>query len=372
MSRISFELATSADDADLRRMLRENPMPGAISVSFEREPNYFLGAKVEGPFRQVIIARDQSRGEIVAMGSRSIRDVYLNGAVQSVGYLSQARIAPGYRAMRRALGRAFDFLRTLHQDGRTRFYYTSIIEDNLPARRLFSAGLPGMPHFQEYARMHTLAVYCRRKRRRLPIPDGLQLARGSSGHVSEIVACLQRNGVRYQLAPHWTSDTLFSPDHTPDLAPGDFFLALDRKHVVGCLAAWDQSRFKQAVVRGYSGALGRWRVLANVGARLAGWPVLPPPNTPFRYCYASHLAVDHDNPHVFAALLRALYNHLAGQGYSYFMVGLGEANPLRPVVTASYRHIAYTSQLYFVSWDDGLEAISRDDSRVPGPEIAVL
>ena len=46
MSRISVELATSADDADLRRMLRENPMPGAISVSFEREPNYFIGTKV--------------------------------------------------------------------------------------------------------------------------------------------------------------------------------------------------------------------------------------------------------------------------------------------------------------------------------------
>ena len=372
MSKITFELATPADDAELRRMLRENPMPGAISVSFEREPSYFVGAKVEGPFHQTVVARDQSSGKVVGMSSRSIRDVYLNGAVQSVGYFSQVRIAPDYRAMRRALGRALDFLRALHQDGRTRLYYTSIIEDNLPARRLFSAGLPGMPHLQEYARMHTLAIYCRRKRHKLPMPDGLQLARGSSTHVNEIVACLQRNGARYQLAPYWTSDTLFSPNHTPDLIPDDFFLALDGEHVVGCLAAWDQSRFKQTVVRGYSGALGRWRVLVNVGARLAGWPVLPPPNTPFRYCYASHLAVDDDSPHVFAALLRALYNHLAGQGYSYFMVGLGEANPLRPVVTASYRHITYTSQLYLVAWDDGLEVISRDDNRVPGPEIAVL
>jgi len=100
--------------------------------------------------------------------------------------------------------------------------------------------------------------------------------------------------------------------------------------------------------------------------------VLPPPGTPLYHCYASHLAVDDDNPQVFVALLRVLYNHLASQGYSYFMIGLSEANPLRPVVTASYQHITYTSQLYLVAWEDSLGAIFPDDRRVPGPEIAVL
>jgi hypothetical protein len=204
------------------------------------------------------------------------------------------------------------------------------------------------------------------------MPDGLRLAQGSPIHINEIAECLQRNGARHQLAPCWTSETLFHPDHTPDLAPEDFFVALDRDRVVGCLAAWDQNRFKQSVVRGYSGTLSRWRGLANVGARLAGWPVLPPPHTPFRHSYASHLAVDDDNPQVFAALLRALHNHLAAQGHSHFMIGLSKANPLLPIVTASYRHITYASQLYLVGWEDSLEAISRVNNQVPGPEIAVL
>ncbi|UCC61863.1 MAG: hypothetical protein JSV36_13845, partial [Anaerolineae bacterium] len=332
MSNITFELATPADDPALRRMLRENPLPGAISVSFEREPSYFHGAKVQGPFHQTCIARERSSGEIVGMGSRSIRDVYLNGAPQAVGYLSQLRVKPEYRARRRMLTQAFEFLHHLHQDGRTPFYFSSIIQDNLPARRLLSAGLPGLPSFVEYARMHTLAVHCPKSRRRLPLPSGLRLARGSPLYLDEIAVCLQRNGARHQLAPCWTRETLFHPDHTPDLAPEDFFLALEQDRVVGCLAAWDQNRFKQTVVRGYSGPLGRWRGLVNVGARLAGWPVLPPPNTPFRHAYASHLAVDDDDPHVFAALLRALHSHLAAQGYSYYMIGLSEANPLGPTV----------------------------------------
>lgn len=372
MPKITFELTTPADDAELRRMLRENAMPGSISVTFEREPNYFIGAKVEGPFHQTVIARDTSVGRIVGMVSRSIRDVYLNGVVQSVGYLGQVRIDPDYRAMRRALWLAFDFVRTLHQDGRAPFYLASIIEDNLPARRFFTARLPGMPHLQEYARMHTLAIYCRRKRRRLPLPNGLQLARGNSAYGNEIVDCLQRNGARYQLGPYWSGDTLFSPDHTPDLTPDDFFLALDGRCVVGCLAAWDQSRFKQTVVRSYSGALARWRVLANLGARVAGWPVLPPPHTPFRYCYASHLAVDDDRQDVFAALLRALYNQGVEKKYNYFMLGLCENHPFLETAMSTYPHVDYTSQLYLGVWEPELETLSQVDGRLPGIEIAVL
>jgi hypothetical protein len=372
MSNITFNLATPGDDPELRRLLRENPFPGKISVSFEREPNYFIGANLGNSIHQTVIARDGSSGEAIAMGGRSIRDVYINGIVKRVGYLSDLRISKGYRVMRRELSRALTYFHNLHQDGHVPFYLSSIIEDNLAARRLFSAGLPGLPNFQEYARLYTLAIYCRRKRRRLPMPNGLRSTRGSSARIKEITACLQRNAVRYQFASHWNSDSLFNPDHTPDLAPEDFFLAQDGEKVVGCLALWDQSRFKQTVVRGYAGSLARWRGLVNVGARIFGWPILPSPHEPFHHSYACHLAVDDDNPRIFASLLRAVYNHAATQDNSYFMIGLSEAHPFLPIVKSSYRNITYKSQLYLVAWEDGLREVSRVDNRVPGLEIAII
>ena len=372
MPDIIFNLATPEDEAELRRMLRQNPMPGAISVSFEREPNYFLAARVEGPFHQTLVARDQASGQVVGLGCRSVRMRYLNGSPQPVGYISQLRIDPAYRRMRRALTQAFNFLHCLHQDGQAPFYFASIIEDNRPARRLLAAGLPGLPRFQPFARLRTLAIYCRRRRPDLPMPAGLRLVRGSPAQVKAIVACLQRNAARYQLAPDWIEETLFNPDHTPDLAPEDFFLALAGEEVVGCLAAWDQSRFKQTIVRGYAGRLARWRGLINLGARLLGWPALPPPDAPFRYCYASHLAVDADRVDVFVPLLRALYNYAADKQYSYFMLGLAETHPFLSSITRTYRRVDYQSVLYLVTWEDELAKLPQLDGRIPGPEIAVL
>jgi len=58
MSRYRFELAGPADDADLRHILAQTPLPGPIAVAFHREPSYFAGARVDGRFRQVVAARD--------------------------------------------------------------------------------------------------------------------------------------------------------------------------------------------------------------------------------------------------------------------------------------------------------------------------
>src|SRR6185436_9485087 len=96
MSRLSFELATPDDDADLRRLLRENPIAGSISLSFEREPCYFDAAIVEGPFHQTIVARESDSGRVIAFGNRSVRPLFVNGQVQDIGYMSQLRVNPKY------------------------------------------------------------------------------------------------------------------------------------------------------------------------------------------------------------------------------------------------------------------------------------
>jgi hypothetical protein len=215
--------------------------------------------------------------------------------------------------------------------------------------------------------MFTYAIYPARRKRALSLPGSLRLAPGSDKYANGIVECLSRDNARKQFAPCWTFESLF----TSNLTPSDFFLALDGECVVGCLACWDQSAFKQTVVRGYSGSLARWRKLLNMFSSFAGWPYLPEPNTPLRHSYACHLAVEDDDPAVFAALLRELYNHNTERGYSYFMLGLAESSLLKDVMKA-YRPLTYTSQIYLVNWDEGRDLLAGIDERTPGLEIAIL
>ena len=371
----SLRLATRADEAALRQLLRENPMPGSISLTYEREPDYFIAAEVDGTLSQTIISIDDETGEYRGMGARIIRPMYFNGQVQDVGYMSHLRVdlrRSWGLTLARHFARSFQKFHQLHADGRVPFYLMSVIADNAPARRLLTSELPGMPHAHEYARMFTYAVSPHRVKREIPLPSGLKLERGTSEHIPEIIACLQRNSRRLQFAPYWSAQNLFTLSQTPNLYPGNFSLAFNDSSVVGCLALWDQTPFKQTIVRGYSGSMARSRPLINLLSHFIDVPYLPRLNTSLQYCYASHLAIDNDNMQIFSSLLRAVCNETVRRGFNYFMIGLSESNPLRPVLTRNYLHITYPSRIYLMAWNDGLDAMARVDTRVPGLEIAVL
>src|SRR5436305_15344875 len=90
-NRVRFELATESDDFEIRRLLREQPMPGRISLSLERGSRYFADAALPNAEKQTIVAREF--GRLVCVGSCAIRRCFVNGQPRRVGYLGGLRLA---------------------------------------------------------------------------------------------------------------------------------------------------------------------------------------------------------------------------------------------------------------------------------------
>lgn len=364
-----YELAQPADDPELRCLLRENPFPGSVSLSFDREPDYFQATAVEGEFSQTLLVRDTSTGRILGIGDRSVRQLYVNGGIRPVGYFSGLRAAANFQhgmTVARLLSQGFAGQRELHKDGRTSFYLMSIISDNRPAQRLLDAKLPNFPHLHHYTRMLTFAIH--------PTPargaQRISIERGTPGRIPAILGCLARHGERTQFTPYWSAETLFSA-RTPGLSVTDFFLALDGERVIGCLALWDQQSFKQSVIRGYSGSVAHFRWAINLLSRLGGWAWLPEPGTRLNHCFACFAAVDGDDVAVFKALLRALIDEAARRAYDFVMLGLPAGHSFVPVIR-TYHPITYQSDIYLAAWEDGLSDVAAIDNRPPGLEIALL
>jgi hypothetical protein len=131
----TFELAKPEDDAALRQLLANNAMPGHIRISYQREPNYFAGCGTMGHLWQIIVGRQQPRGELTGLACRATRPLFVNGEEQEIGYLGQLRIDKRFRG-RWILPRSFRYLRTLHNDGQVQAYLSTIIEDNRIAQGL--------------------------------------------------------------------------------------------------------------------------------------------------------------------------------------------------------------------------------------------
>ncbi|MCB9761664.1 MAG: hypothetical protein H6739_17605 [Alphaproteobacteria bacterium] len=366
---VTFGLAQPAEEPQLRRVLRDNPMAGAVSVAFQREPDFFAAATIEGPVHQCVVARTEA-GEVVGLCSRSVRPVWLNGEIQEVGYLSMLRLDAAWRGRPRMLKGGFEAVHRLHEaDKRTAFAFTTIIEDNHTARRILERGLPGFPTYHPREVMVTLAMPTWRRRRAPRVP-GVDLRQATAAELPDLADCLGRNLRRTNLAPAWTAEDLADPALCRGLAPGDFTVALRGGRVVGCVALWDQQGFKQSVVAGYEGGLGRFRGVVNAAAPWVGVPRLPAPGEPLRHAFLSHLAADEDA--LLPALLVAAYNRSLSGGYAYLTTMLAERHPMTAPLKRRFGAIEYRSVLYLVCWPDGADAVAAVDDRLPQPEVAVL
>ncbi len=371
MGSIDYRLATTDDDPDLRQLLRDNPMPGEVSVSLEREPSAFLAGSIEGERHLTIVARDRAQGRPVGMASRSVYGGFLNGTPCNLGYLSQLRVDRAYRGRIGLLPAGFDLLRTLRRRDDLPFDLTTIIADNQPARRVLNAGLAGLPPYLALEPFTTLMLPLWRPRTPKS-PGHFVIERGSVERIGDIVECIERNRSRFQFAPRWTAPELLCPERSRGLAPSDFLIAVRRGTVIGCVALWDQNDFKQIVIRSYGGAVTRWRPIVALAAHLLGSPRLPNPGQPIPHVYLSHVAIDDDRVQVFSALLARAYRDACELGHACLLVGFAERHPFLKVVQSSYRAWTYVSILYAVCWEGVKAAIERIDGRIPHMEVALL
>ena len=365
-SQFDIDLATPADDLELRQLLRRNRIPGPISVTFEREPSFFDSCHVRGDYFQVGVGRDRRTGKIIGLGTRSIASAFVNGNPTPVGYLADLRLEPEYRGGT-LIARGYRFLRYLHEDGRTKLYTTMIFAGNHAALRTIASGRAGLPQYHDMGVIHSPGINIRRTR---PIIcANCEILRGSEELLPEIVECLNRNNARRQFAP--LHEVVMFKKRWREFRAENFFIAVRGSRLIGILGCWDQTSFKQTRIAGYTPPL-RWLVPATNALRpLIGAARLPKPGEEVPYFYIGFIAVDGDDLRVFGALLRYAYNHAVGSRYVHAILALHERDPLLPVLR-EYSLTAFSGRLFCVTFDDGESLFRNLDGRIPYLEAATF
>ena len=239
-------LANEADDDQLRGLLRRSPIPGSISVAFEREPSFLDSCRVRGDFFQVGIGRDRRTGNVIGVGTRSVAPAFVNGRPMPLGYLADLRLDEQYRGGT-LIARGYRFLRHLHEDHRVGLYTTMIFSGNHAALTTIASGRAGLPQYHDMGVVHSPGINIRRTKP--PINAGCDVLRGSEDLLPEIVECLNRNNSRRQFAPVHTIAMFKS--QWRDFRVTDFYVAVRGSRVIGVLGCWNQSSFKQTRVTGY-------------------------------------------------------------------------------------------------------------------------
>ena len=201
--------------------------------------------------------------------------------------------------------------------------------------------------------------------------QGATLATARGTDAAEIVRFLREHGARRQFYPAYSEEDFRDGATTRGFRIEDFIVARRDSKIAGVVGLWDQSSYKQTIVRGYAGWLGAIRPLYNFGAKWMGRPRLPSIGEEIRYAYAAFVRVADDDREIFQTLLRHAHGLAAQRGFSYLMIGMEERDPLLSVARR-YPHINYPSRLFLACWDNGEKFYEQLDGRIPYAEIAAL
>lgn len=365
---LEVTLATPADDEAIRELLRRQPMPGRIRLTYEREPEFRLGCEVTGDDCQVLVARPENRAEIVGIACRSVRQVFINGLPRRIGYLGQLRVDSRFRG-RWLVSRGFSRLKQMHDRDPLPGYLTSIVGGNDEATGVLVRNRRrAFPAFRPVADYCTLAIHVHRAKPASSTDVEISAAR--IDELAEITSFLLTNVASRQFSPVWTQESLRGLSSF-GLEISDLALARREGRIVGIAGLWDQSRYKQTVIHGYSGWLKAIAPFYNLGAPWLGRAPLPSPGEKLKSVYAGLICVANDEIAVFRRLLREFYNVAAARGFHHLLVGLDANDPLL-AAARDYSHVLYPSQLYLAEWTEGGGLYEQLDGRPTYVEIATL
>lgn len=361
-----FSLARAADEPEIRRLVGATPMPGAVTIRFEREPDYFLGCPIMGDPCDVLVARHLPDGELAGIMCRSERWAFVNGRETRIGAIGQIRIDERFQG-RWLLQRGWRVLGLL---GPPDLLYVGVVARDNPRARgtLVGRRPPGALAATRLAGMTTFALVLYGFQ-----PSairGCTIERGSRATIEEIVAFLRAAGSRRQLFPAYRIEDFVGGTATRGLELEDLSVARRAGSIVGVMGMWDQSAYKQDVVHAYGPGLRRLRPAYDLAARVIGAHPLPAPGEPIRSAFAAFVCVADDDPDVFRSLLRATCERARARGFAFVTIGLADHDPLLRAAGRWFR-ITYRSDLFVLSWSRSDPAAGLD-GRVAYVEIATL
>ncbi|EKF73456.1 hypothetical protein A11A3_13465 [Alcanivorax hongdengensis A-11-3] len=355
------------DNEAILSLLEGTPQQGAVTLNFERRPDYFRGARVtcEEPDVWVAEPRDTaSKGPIGAVYNVGWRRLWVNGEVRNIRYAHDLRIAVSCRNGT-LLHRMFRKLRNQLAPGE--WMQTTVLRDNQASMSTVASGRAGLPTYYPFGTIETSLIYTRARRARLP--EGWSIRRTGPYDRPAVARLLREEGSKKQFFPYWHLDRQQGDPFCFGMGSDQFLGLWEGEELRGLLGFWDQRDIKQTRVLAYRKGLRVLRHVYNTHSRLRGGLRLPPPGGVLSYLTLHSIVVADNEPRRLQALLDHAVECFHGR-YDALVCGFFSQDPLARVA-AGYRRQRLLSDHFLVSYE-GDPREQLDSTRLPYVDVARL
>ncbi|GIC76965.1 hypothetical protein [Moritella sp. F3] len=345
-SRFYTRPAQANDSDELIALIAATPQQGAITINFERAPDFFMATKVVTQKPDVWVAIERESERVAAIFSIGHRDVYVNGVRQAIRYGNDLRIHPDFKSGRTL----FNLLKCYRQAMDCDWMQTVILSDNNTSLNSIGSGRSITPTYYDFGEMTTHMLYLTRPR---PIQKSkFNIRKADHNDIELMQVFFEQQAKTKQFYPHYDFIKLLNGDeYYRGLVISNYYLMFEGQQLVAMAGIWDQSSFKQTRFVAYSKLMAVVRLLNNAYSTLFGGMMLPKAGDKLRYVSLHSLLVINDDEKLFSRLLAHIYNDCLAQNYQALVCGLPSVDS-RQRILEQYRSKVLYSKHFIASYHD--------------------
>lgn len=340
---------------EILRILESSAAKGRIELLYTRRPDAYDSYKKD--YGEARIFASSNGGRMVGTCAELIREVYIGGKPAKAAYICGLKKDADYTG---GVSFGVNFIRSLQRDDIDIYYY-SVIADNRKAASMFEkkSRLISATPLTEYT---TFIISSKLKLK--AANHDLMFRQASCQDTPQLIAFLNDEGKKKDFFPVITSLSQFH-----HLTYKDFYLLIKNDRIVAAAALWNQTEYKQYVVKQYRGIMQQIRIL-NPLLSLLGYIKLPKENTPLVFPMLSFFLCQDDNETYYKTLLSHLLPEIRKK-YDLFVIGLPK-NHFASSLLHKLPNIHFDTKLYALSFPWSSRTDKKVDTQHLYPECGLL
>lgn len=326
--------AEEKDGQRILEILERSAAKGSLELLYTRRPDAYLSYKKESPDARVFVVKEGER--IIGTAAEIIRDVYIGGQPRKLCYVCGLKKDIHYEG---AVNWGKLFIRNLVRED-IDCYFCSILSDNDTARKLFEKKrrrTMNMELLQPYT-TYMLSPFQKFKAEE----RGYTFRQAQQGDEGRLLSFLNTAGRKKDFFP-----VLEQLDRFEGLRVTDFYILEDRHGIVAAGALWNQSSYRQYIVKKYHGIMKLARAF-NPLLKLLGYIQLPRENECINFPMLSFVTGRDDREEYYVSFL----SHIAPEikkNYGMFVVG-ATGNSTANRVYKKLKSIHFDSGIYMIDF----------------------
>jgi hypothetical protein len=281
------------------QLIESHPAAGGLSLLYTRRPDAYQSYQAECRAAEIVVCVNDA-SQVLGQAVCLPRQFYVEGAIQTVGYVT---------GLHKADGAIVDVLGMM-EAGRIRSasdqMYCSFLDDNSQIYEMFAKR-----RLTQLICNYSTLLFSPKALR--PVAHNWQCRQAGSADTEALQMFLNTEAARFSYYPVFTNWTDFT-----GLKVTDFYILEDSSGILAAGALWDQRLYRQYVMVGYSG-IYRLAASNNWLLRALRYPTLAKVGETANFAYLSFL-LSRDND---IELQRVMLSELSARAHHFDSLTIG-------------------------------------------------